>query len=167
VQEPDRLLGWLAPVLFSDPVHARAVELLLHYGDVVSAADAVFGVEHTAAEEGDPDAHDDLDAAALRTLRRLAVAPPGADDDAEDALALVVANAASRVLASITANGAEAHPDEIAALRTIKLLSESLREPAERVSALTQLVPWLTSWDAQRRQVTQEPEEGQYPKTGN
>ncbi len=173
VQEPERVMGWLHPFLFSDPVHVRAVELLQQHGDVLAAADAVLDPQDTDEQDPNteapetPDGHDNdttfdsdaqrtLDLAAIQTLRRLAVSPP-LSDDVDDALGLVVANAAARVIATITSEREFAHPEELAAIGTVKLLTESLREPTQRVGALTQLVPWLASWDAQRRQVTREP----------
>jgi hypothetical protein len=172
-------MGWLHPFLFSDPVHVRAVELLQQHGDVLAAADAVLDPQDLDAQNSDaptaetPDGHDNdatfdndaqrtLDLAAIQTLRRLAVAPP-LSEDVDDALGLVVANAAARVIATITSEREYARPEELAAIGTVKLLTESLREPTQRVGALTQLVPWLASWDAQRKQVTREPAEVEAP----
>lgn len=166
VHDPDRVLMWLHPVLFADPVHVRSVELLLEHGEVLAIADAVLGAEQgidarseVTSERNRPDGdqHDDaaLDRKAVQCLRRFAVTEL-LTEDVDDALALVVSNASARVLATIMSMRADAHPEEQAAVGTVKLLQMALHEPSTRVAALNQLVPWLSSWDAQRKQGAQE-----------
>jgi DNA primase len=134
--DPERVRGWVHPVLFSDPELATAVQVFAVHGDLHRSIDAC---------EADEAPH------ISSLFRRLAVDAP-ATDDFDDALALVVGNAVDRVIDAIEAQRDNADPQELAAIGNLKHLQLNLRESLLRVDALAQLVPWLSEWDEHRQE---------------
>jgi DNA primase len=134
--DPERVRGWVFPVLFSDPELATAVQVFSVHGELHAAIDAC---------EADDAPH------IASLFRRLAVDAP-ATDDFDDALALVVGNAVDRVIDTIEAQRDNADPQELAAIGNLKHLQLNLRESQLRVDALAQLVPWLSEWDEHQQE---------------
>jgi DNA primase len=134
--DPERVRGWVFPVLFSDPELATAVQVFGVHRDLHASIDAC---------EADEAPH------IASLFRRLAVDAP-ATDDFDDALALVVGNAVDRVIDAIEAQRDNADPQELAAIGNLKHLQLNLRESLLRVDALAQLVPWLSEWDEHRQE---------------
>jgi hypothetical protein len=134
--DPDRVKGWVHPVLFSDPELEVAVAVFAEHGELHASIDAC-------------EANDLPELASL--FRRLAVTAP-TTEDFDDALAIVVGNAVDRVVDAIDTQRDLAEPQELAAIGNLKHLQLNLRESHLRVDALAQLVPWLSEWDEHRQE---------------
>jgi DNA primase len=134
--DPDRVKGWVHPVLFSDPELEAAVRVFTEQGELHASIDAC-------------EANDLPELASL--FRRLAVDAP-TTEDFDDALALVVGNAVDRVIDAIDTQRDLAEPQELAAIGNLKHLQLNLRESHLRIDALAQLVPWLSEWDEHRQE---------------
>jgi DNA primase len=134
--DPDRVKGWVHPVLFSDPDLEAAVRVFTEQGELHASIDAC-------------EANDLPELASL--FRRLAVDAP-TTEDFDDALALVVGNAVDRVIDAIDTQRDLAEPQELAAIGNLKHLQLNLRESHLRIDALAQLVPWLSEWDEHRQE---------------
>jgi DNA primase len=124
VHQPEQVADLLDEVLFADEVELAA------YRALASAATL-----HDAIAQADP--------AAAELLQRLAVEE--VDVDADDVLALLVGEVASRELHEVEAD-ARVSADPLAAAETVgwlKLRLEELRESGTRRAALVQLVDFL------------------------
>jgi DNA primase len=124
VHQPEAVAPFLDEMLFTDEVELAAYRAL--------AEAATF---HEALRDADPEA--------AELLQQLAVEE--VDVDPEDVLALLVADAAQRVIREVE-SGARSSDDPLADPQTIgwlKLRLEDLREASSRRSALEQLVPFL------------------------
>lgn len=138
IADPERVHGWIHPILFSDPDLHEMVRVFQREGELHRAIDACDAADHQK----------------LAVLfRRLAVDVPSTDDF-EDALAMLVANTVDRVVDSIDARRDHAAPEELAAIGNLKHLQLSLRDSHSRFDALAQLVPWLAEWDVHRQDET-------------
>ena len=140
--DPSTVLPWLDASFFADVTHGEAFDLLVAHGDLREAADAV---------ELEPD-ESGVGEGAIRLLHRLAVANPVTE--AQDASALIVANATSRAIAAMSGSHREATVADVQNIQLLKLLSQGLHEPQSRPDALSQLVPWLAAWARQQRSET-------------
>ena len=143
--QPSSVLPWLDVTFFADVTHGEAFELLVAHGDLREAADAV---EQQPDESG-------LSDRAIGLLHRLAVETPVTE--AEDAIALIVANATSRAIADMSGAHREATVEDVQNIQLLKLLAQALHEPRSRPDALNQLVPWLAAWARQQRSETPPP----------
>jgi DNA primase len=144
VSKPDEVLPWLDASFFADAVVQRAFRLILEFGDVPTASDAVQMQELPAP----------LDAAAIVTLHKAAVETPSTE--ADDAIALLIGNTGERVVSELTSRAIEGEVEHIATMRKLKLLLEGLHETNRRANALSQLVPWLSAWS--RHEIAETPE---------
>ncbi len=155
--EPGSVLAWLDAAFFADRVQRSAFNLVMQYGDIRAATDAV---EAQAAADLPPGSQEEeqlsFDQSAVVLLHELAVEVPVSS--AEDAVALLVGNALTRAIAALSM--ANANPDstvDAAAVRDIKplkLLAEELHDPHKRTEVLSHLVPWLSAWALQQSQAT-------------
>jgi DNA primase len=171
VQDPSRIVPWLDTTFFADPTLGRAFALLVAYGDIRAAADAVLGASDDSfvsspppdadknddeqkitrrvaddqdREERVPNLADPVDIDAVNVLHRVAVEGPSSE--ADDAVALMIGNATERAIAVLTAEAMEGDVTNVPTIRELKLLMEHLHESNGRAEALGQLVPWLSAW---------------------
>ena len=155
--DPGEVLAWLDPSFFADPVQRAAFGLVTQFGDIRTASDTIEAQAEADFVPGSEEQQQFLvDHEALRLLHELAVEAPVSS--AEDAVALLVGNAATRAIAAMSM--ANANPDavidasEVQAIGPLKLLVQQLHDPRKRAEVLSHLVPWLSAWSHQQSQAT-------------
>jgi DNA primase len=157
LSDPGAVLAWLHPSFFADAMHRSAFVLATHFGDIRAASDAL---EEQAEADRDQNSEEHqqflLDKLAVDLLHELAVETP--ISAADDTIAILVGNAATRAIAAMSManaqSGSELDAAAAQAIGPLKLLAQELHEPRKRAEVLGHLVPWLSAWAHQQSQAT-------------